>query len=122
MAAFEDVERSLFEQDLLEGREIARQRGFGLIRDNSNFLRERFGNVLGACSPFDAVRWKCFEFWIAFRVKATMGNQKYPSLARSVSKPPNVGQQSFSAWNIELTARKHEVSLRIDFPEDEIGG
>src|SRR5216684_2351444 len=122
MAAFEYIECLLFEQDLLVGREIARQHGFGLIRDNSNFLRERFGNILRARSPFDAVRWKCFELWIVFRVIATMGNQKHPTLARNVSKPPNVGQQSFSTWNVQLAAREHEVSLRIDFPEDEIAG
>ena len=120
MPALEDVERLFFEMNLLILFKITRQRCRGLVRDCYNFLRQRLGNIGGARGAFDAVRRKCLELGIVFRVVATMRNQKDATLAGGVRKPANIREQAFGAGDVELAAGQHEVRLRIDFPEDEI--
>jgi len=115
-----DVERLFFQENLLVLRKIVWQRCRGLVRYREDLVGQRLRNKLGTAGSFDAMRWKRLEFGIVLGVVATMGNQKDAALSSSVRKPSDVRKQSFGAGHIELAARQHEISLGIDFPENEI--
>ena len=118
--ALKDVERLFFEEYLLVLRKIMRQRVRGLIRNRQNSLRQRFLHKLGACGSPDAVRWKRLELGIVLDVVATVRDEKDVALPGGIREPSDISKQSFRARHIELAVRQHEISLRIDFPENNI--
>ncbi len=78
MVAFENVERLLFQHDLMEL--AARSAGSfaaGSFRDRDVFFGERFGDQLRARRSADAMRRELREFRIVFCVNAAVRNQKH---------------------------------------------
>jgi hypothetical protein len=72
VAAFENVECLLFEENLLILLKIARQGCRGLIRYGDNFLCQRLRDVCGAGGAFDAVRREGLELGIVFDVETSV--------------------------------------------------
>src|ERR1700676_5548002 len=97
-----------------------RQRHRGLVRNRDNWVRQSFPHKIGTLGPFDAMRRKCLELRIILRVVTTMGNKKDMALAGGIRKPSDVRKQSLGAGHVELSAGQHEISLRVNFPEDQI--
>ena len=120
MPAFKDVERLLFKEDLLVLRKIMWQRRRGLIRDNEHMLSQRFLDKIGARGSFYTMGRKNLELGIILRVVATMGDEKNQAVAGCICKLSDIRKQSFSPRHVELSAGQQEISLRIDFPENQI--
>jgi len=47
-----------------------------------------------------------------------MGDEEDEAVPGGVRKLSDVRKQSFSPGHIQLSARQHEVSLGVDFPEN----
>ena len=91
VAAFEDVERLLFEKNLLVWRQVAGQRVRGFVRDGDDVLSKCFGNICGAGGSFDAVWREGRELRIILGVIAAMRDQKNAALAGSIGQPADIG-------------------------------
>lgn len=117
--ALKDVEGLLFQEDLLVLRKILRQR-CRFVRHPEHALGQRFWNQLGSGCPFDAMRRKGLELGIVLRVIATMRDEKDAALAGDIGKLSDVGQQTFRTGHVQLSVGQYEISLRVDFPENQI--
>ena len=115
-----DIQRLLFQQDLLVAGEVLRKPRARIIRHPHNFFRQRLGDKLRPGGSFYAMRWKDLEFGIVRRMKTPMGNQEYAPLPRRIGEPPDVGQQLLRARHIQIPSRQHEISLHIHFPENKL--
>jgi hypothetical protein len=51
-------------------------------------------------------------------VNAAVRDQENAALSRCVGEPANIGQQLFGAGDVEFAAGRHEVFLRVHFPEN----
>ncbi len=121
MEAGKDVERLLFEENLLVLRKIRRQLRCGLVGDRGYFASQGLGNKPRSGSAFDAMRRKGGELGVVLDVIAAVRNQKDAVLAGGIGEPFDVGQQAFGARHIEIAAGQHEILLRVHFPENNIG-
>jgi len=118
VVAFENVERLLFQQDLLEFFKVIRQFRRGMVWDRDVFFGERLGYQLRARRFLNAMRRELRELRIVFGVNAAVRNQKHAPLACCVGEPPDIVQQLFRAGNVQFAARGHEVFLRVHLPEN----
>ena len=118
--ALEDILCLFFEQDLLIRKQIGRQNKARVIRDSNNGLRQGFGNKLSSLCTAEAVRWEKFKFRIVLRVVTTTRDEKRTSVASEINETVDVRNELFRSGNVELPAWKHEVNLRVYFPEDKL--
>ena len=84
MATFEDIERLLFENDLLILRKIRRKFRHGFIRDGGEFCGQRFGHQSGTCRAADTVWRKLREFRVVLFMDTAVGDQEDVTVARCV--------------------------------------
>lgn len=120
MATFEDIERLLFENDLLKLRKIRRKCRRGFIRDGGESFGQRFGHQSGACRAADTVWRKLREFRVVFFMDTAVGDQEDVTVARCVREPAKIRQKFFRAGYVEFAARLYEVLLRVHFPKDDL--
>ena len=120
VVAFEDVQRVLVQMELVEFREIFRQTGGRVIRNDGDFFGARLGDEFRARGAFDAVRRKLLKFRIVRSVNAAVGDEQDVTRAGGIGKALNIRDQSLRAGNIELAIGQHEVGLRVYFPENDV--
>jgi len=118
--AFKDIQGLLFKQHLVKVVKVVGEAGVVRVGYSCYTRGERFRNKLSpGCSAY-TMRRKSLELGIIRRVKATMRYQKYAFFACGISQTPDVWQQLLSTFYVQFAVGKHEIDLRIDFPEDDI--
>lgn len=118
MTALENIQRLLFQNDLLMAREILGKFGGGFIRYRDEFFGYRLRHQSCAGGATDAVRRKLREFRIVDLMDAAVRNQKDAPFARRVREAMNFRQKLLGPGHVKFAARLHEIFLRVHRPED----
>ena len=116
MSIVENVQRVLFQEDLLVRAEIAGKNKIFMVRNDQLAFSARFGNQLGSRSALHAMRRPLAKFGVVRLVRVCRRNQKSSSLPCSFAETAYVWNDFFGARNIQFSARQHEVRLHVHFP------
>src|SRR5579863_2232619 len=96
----EDVERLLFDHDLLVREKVFRQFESALIRHSEVLVRKSLGNDLRAGCSTNAMRRKRRKLGVVWRVLARVGDEQDASLTRRIDQPLQIRNRLFRAGDV----------------------
>ena len=116
-----DIQRLLFDENLLVVQQIVGQLELRIIWQSTNFLRETLRDNLSTTRAANAMRRKNLKFRVVWWVLVAARNEERAIPADNIDQPLDVGNELFRAGDVKLAARVQEVHLHIHFPKNRVG-
>jgi len=116
-----NIQRLLFDENLLVVQQIVGQLDFRTIRESANLLGKALRDNLSTTRAANTMGRKNLKFRVVWWVLVAARNEERAIPAGNIDQPLNVGNELFCPGDVKLAVREQKVHLHIHFPKNKVG-